>query len=108
MGPLLALVALVSGKNVIVTCKVVSFTYSLDNFLLKNVIVFIFEIHILEWRPFEKKRATSDLYFTFSSHQGKDRKIPSAHILHKNTKLTLMTLFSLTNFEKKFSYTVSL
>ena len=56
-------------KNVIATCKIVSFLCSLDNFLLKNTIVYIFGIHILKWRPFEKKGYFRPI-FTFFSHQG--------------------------------------
>ena len=66
-------------ENVIVTCKIVSFLCSLDNFLPKNVIVFFFGNQISKWRSFEK-RAIFDLFFNFFSHQGKDTKIPSAHI----------------------------
>ena len=62
MGPLLALVCPFFQENVIVTFKIVSFSCSLNNFLLKNVIVFVFRIHILKWRPFEK-RAIFDPFF---------------------------------------------
>ena len=84
MGPLLAFVFLCFRQN-IVTCKIVSVLYSLaclEDILLINVglIVFIFGKHILKLRPFEK-RAIYDPFFTFFSHQEKDRKIPSAHIL---------------------------
>ena len=64
MGPLLALVCRCFRETVIVTCKIVSFLCSLDNFLLKNVIVFIFGNQILNWRSFEKG-AIFDLLFTF-------------------------------------------
>ena len=77
MGPLLVLVSLCFRKNDIVTCKIVSFLCTLDNFLPKNVIVFGNQIS--KWRSFEK-RAIFDLFFTFFSHQEKDTKIPSAHI----------------------------
>ena len=40
MGPLLVLVSPCFRENVNVTCKIVSFSCSSDNFLLKNVIVF--------------------------------------------------------------------
>ena len=40
MGSLLALVSPCFRENVNVTCKIVTFLYSLDNCLLKNVIVF--------------------------------------------------------------------
>ena len=71
MGPLLVLVWPCFMGNVIVTCKIVPFLCSLDNFLLENVIVFIFG---------NKKGAICDLLFTFFSHHGKDTKILSAHI----------------------------
>ena len=79
MGPLLVLVSLCFRKNEIVTCKIVSFLCSLDNFLPKNVITIFFGNQISKCRSFEK-RAIFDLFFTFFSHQGKDTKIPSAHI----------------------------
>ena len=40
MGPLLVLVSPCFRENVIVTCTALSFLCSLDDFLLKNVIVF--------------------------------------------------------------------
>ena len=42
MGPVLVLVCTCFRKNVIVTCKIVSFLCSLDNFLLADAIVFFF------------------------------------------------------------------
>ena len=44
MGPLLVLVCSCFRENVNVTCKIVLFLCSLDNFLLKNAIVFFLEI----------------------------------------------------------------
>ena len=76
MGPLLALVCPCFRKNVIVTCKIAYFLCNLDNFLLKNVIVFIFGKQLLKWRSSEKKMLFFLLLFTFFSHQGKDTKIP--------------------------------
>ena len=58
---------------------ILSFLCSLDNFILKNVIVFFIGNQILKWRSFEK-RPIFDLLFTFFSHQGKDTKNPLAHI----------------------------
>ena len=84
MGPLLVLVCPCFRENVMVTCKIVSFLCSFDNFLLKNVVVFFFGNQISKWRSFEK-RAIFDLLFTFFSHQGKDTQIPSAHISHTYT-----------------------
>ena len=53
MGPLLVLVCPCFRENVVVKCKIVSFVFSLDNFLLKNVIVFLFGNQISKWRSFE-------------------------------------------------------
>ena len=47
MGPLLVLVSPFREK-VIVTCKILSCLCSLDNFLLKNVVVFFFGNQILK------------------------------------------------------------
>ena len=90
MGLLLVLVCPCFWGTVIVTCKIVSFLCSLDNFLLKNVIVFFFGNQISKWRSFEK-RAIFDLLFTSISHQGKDTKMSSAHILHTCILLTPLT-----------------
>ena len=60
------------------------FLCSLDNFLLKTVIVFIFGKQLPKWRSFEKG-AIFDLIFTFSSRQGKDTKIRHICYLHKYT-----------------------
>ena len=79
MGPLFVLVSPCFRGNVIVACTIGSFLYSLDNFLLKNVIVFFLGNQISKWCSFEE-RAIFDLLFKFFSHQGKDTKIPSAHI----------------------------
>ena len=66
-------------EKVVATCEIRSFLCSLDNLLQKNVIVLSFENQISKWRSFET-RVIFDLLFTFSSHQGKVTKIPSAHI----------------------------
>ena len=80
MGPLLVLVSPCFRENVNVTCKIVSFLCSLDNFLPKNVIVFHFGNQISKWRSSFEKRAIFDVFFNFFGHQEKDTKIPSAHI----------------------------
>ena len=75
---------------------------SLVNFLLKNVIVFIFGNQILKWRSFEKK-CHCLTYFHIFSHQGNDTKIPSAHIMISLTYTYFahpIDLFCLTNFAK--------
>ena len=79
MGPWLVLVSPCFRENVAATCKVGSFLCSLDNLLQKNLIVLFFGNQISKWPSFEKM-AIFDLLFTFSSHQGKVTKIPSAHI----------------------------
>ena len=68
MGPLLVLVSPCFRENVNVTCKIVSFSCSSDNFLLKNVIVFsFFGNQISKWHSL-KKKAIFDLLFTFFLH----------------------------------------
>ena len=81
MGPWLVLVSICFRENIVATCKIGSFLCSLDNLPQKNVIVLFFGNQISKWRSFEKM-AIFDLLFTFSSHQGKVTKIPSAHILN--------------------------
>ena len=59
MGPVLVLVCPCFRENVIVTFKIGSFLCSLDNFLLKNVIVFFFfflEIKFQNGAHLKKKR----------------------------------------------------
>ena len=79
MGPWLVLVSPCFRENVAATCKIGSFLCSSDNLLQKNVIVLFLEIKFQNGAHL-KKRAIFDLLFTFSSHQGKVTKIPSAHI----------------------------
>ena len=81
MGPCLVLASPCFRQNVVATCKIGSFSCSLDNLLQKNAIVLFFGNQISKWRSFEK-RAIFDLLFTFFSHQGKVTKSPSAHISH--------------------------
>ena len=42
-------------ENVVATCKIGSFLWSLDDLLQKNVIVLFFGNQISKWRSFEKK-----------------------------------------------------
>ena len=52
MGPLLVFVSPCFRENANVTCKIVSFLCSLDNFLLENAIVFFFGNQISKWHSF--------------------------------------------------------
>ena len=65
-------------ENVNVTCKIVSFLCSLDNFLLKNTIVSFFGNQISKWHPFEKRAIWT--YFTQFLVTREKTKILSAHI----------------------------
>ena len=104
IGPWLVLVSPCFRENVVATCKIGSFLCSFDNLLYKNVIVFFFGNQISKWHSFEK-RAIFDLLFTFSSHQGKVTKIPSAHISLTYTYFSHpIDFFCLTNFEKKYKF----
>ena len=102
MGTLFVLVSPCFRENVVVTCKIESFLYSLDNLLHINVIVFFFGNQISKWRSFEK-RDIFDLLLTFFSHQGKLQKFLQ-HISHSHTYMYFahpIDFFGLTNFEKK-------
>ena len=105
MGRWLVLVSPCFRENIVATCKIRSFLCSLDNLLQKNVIVLFFGNQISKWRSFEK-RAIFDLLFTFSSHQGKVTKIPSAHI--SNTYIHVFCspywLFLPYQFWKKYEF----
>ena len=79
MYPWLVLVSPCFGENVVATCKIGSFLCSLDNLLQKNGNCSLF------WKSNFKmaliwKKGYFDLLFTFSSHQGKGTKIPTAHV----------------------------
>ena len=65
VGPLLVLVCPCFRENATATCKIVSFLCSLDDFLLKNVIVFFFENQISKWRSIEKKKAILTYFSNF-------------------------------------------
>ena len=102
IGPWLALVSPCFRENVVATCKIGSFLYSLDNLLQKNVIVLFFGNQISKWSAFEKKR----LFLTYFSHflvtREKLQKFLQ-HISHSHsyTYFAHYWLFYLTNFEKK-------
>ena len=55
MGPPRVLVCSCVGKIQLSICKLMSFLCSLDNFLLKKVIVFCLGNQISKWHPFKKR-----------------------------------------------------
>ena len=83
MGPLLVLVSPCFRENVVITCKIGSFLYSLDNLLQKTRTFFFFGNQISKWRSFEK-RAIFDLLFTFLVTREKLQKF-LRHISHSHT-----------------------
>ena len=97
MGPWLVLVSPCFTENVVATCKIGSFLYSLDNLLQKNVIVLFFGNQISKWRSFEKK----GLFLTYFSHflvtREKLQNSFSTYLTHIHTRilLTLLTFFAL-------------
>ena len=93
-GPLLVHVCPCFRETVIVTCKIVSFLCSLDNFLTENAIGFFFGNQISKWRSFEKE-AIFDLLFTFFSHHLKKHKNSFSTYLayiHRPTRILLTPL----------------
>ena len=76
IGPLLVLVCPCFRENVIVTCKIMLFLCSLDNFLLKNVIVFGNQIS--KWHLFK-------LLVTFFSITREKTQKFLQHISHLHT-----------------------
>ena len=79
MGSLVVLVCPCFRENVIVTCKIVSFLCSLDNFVLKSVIISFLGIKFPNGAHLRK-----GLFLTYFSHflvtREKNTKIPSAHM----------------------------
>ena len=104
MGPLLVLVSPCFRENVVVTCKIAPFLCSLDNVLLKNVIVFFCDTKFQNGAHLKK-----GLFLTYFSHflvtRAKEnyKNSFSASLTHIHTciLLTLLTFFAFTNFEKK-------
>ena len=81
MGPL---PPLCFRENVIVTCRIFTFLLILLISFWKMRLFSFFGNQSSKWRSFEKKKKrlflTYIVLFTFFNHQGKDTKIPSAHI----------------------------
>ena len=93
MGPLLVLVCPWFRENVTVTCKIVSFLCSSDNFLLKNVIVFFLGNQI-SW-----KKLLFWPIFTILVTREKTQKFLQ-HISHIHTRILLTLLTFLPKFAK--------
>ena len=111
MGPWLVLVSPCFRENVVATCKIGSFLYSLDNILQKNVIVSFLEIKFQHGAHLKK-----GLFLTYFSYflvtREKLQKFLQ-HISHSHTYTYFahpIDFFCLTNFEKNtnLSGTVSL
>ena len=70
----------------------VFFLCSLDQFLQKNVIIFVFENQNSKWHSFEKK-GYFDLLFTFFGHQERHKNSFSTYLTHIHVciLLTLLT-----------------
>ena len=107
MGSWLVLVSPCFRENVVATCKIGSFLCSLDNFLQKNVIVFISENQISKWRSFEQ-RAIFDLLFTFLVTRESYKNSFSTYLTHIHTRilLTLLTFFALPILKKMRIYQI--
>ena len=94
MGPWLDLVSPCFRENIVATCKIGSFLYSLDNLLQKNVLVLFFGNQNSNLRLFEKKKAT---FHIFKSPGKSYKNSFSTYLTHKHTRilLTLLTCFAL-------------
>ena len=101
LSPWLVLVSPYFRKNVVATCKIGSFLYSLVHLLQKNLIVFFIGNQISKWRAFEKW-AIFDLLFIFFSHQGIYKNSFSIYLtrIHTCILLTLWTYFALPILKK--------
>ena len=61
--------------------QIVSFSYSLDNLLLKDIIIFTFGKYILKWRLVLKNVLFLTSFLHVFGHKEKDTDIFSAHRL---------------------------
>ena len=106
MGLWLVLVSPCFRENVVATCKNGPFLCSLDNLLLKNVIVIFFWNQISKWRSFEKK-AIFPLLFTFFKSLGKSYTHSfSTYLTRIRTRilLTLLTFLCYQFWKKKYEF----
>ena len=103
MGPWLVLVFPCFRKNVVVTCKIGSFLYSLDNLYQKNEIVLFFGNQISKWRSFEKRGYFWPIFHIFESPGKIYKNSFSTYLTHIHTRilLTLLTFFALPILKKK-------
>ena len=106
MGPLLVLVSPCFRENVVVTCKIGSFLYSLDNLLQKNVIVFFFWKSNFKMALIWKKGYFRSTFHIFLVIREKLQRFLQ-HISHSHTYMYFahpIDLFCLTNFLKKYEF----
>ena len=105
MDPLLVLVSASCPcfrENVVITCKIGSFLYGLDNLLQEIVNVFFFENQSSKWRSFLT-------YFShFLVNRGKPQKSFSTYLTHIHTRilLTLLTFMPYQFWKKIRMYQV--
>ena len=105
MGQRRVLVSPCFGENVVATCKIGSFLWSLNNLFQKNEIVLFFGNQISKWRSFEK-----GLFLTYFSHFLVTREKLQKFLQHISQTHTHtyfahpIDCFCLTNFEKKYEF----
>ena len=111
MGALLVLVSPCFRENVVVTCKIGSFLYSLDNLLQKNVIVFFFGNQISKWRIWKKGYFWPTFHIFLVTRESYKNSF-STYLTHIHTclLLTLLTFlpYQFWNKNKNLSGMVSL
>ena len=97
MGLLFALVSPCFRENVSVTCKIVTCFYSLDNFLLKSVIVFFFlEIRFQNGAHLKKRLfLTCFSHFLVTRERHKISFCTYPTYIHTHILLTLLTFFAI-------------
>ena len=101
MGLWLVLVSPCFRENVVATCKIGPFLFSLDNLLQKNVIVLFFWNQISKWCSFEKRA----IFYLLTLVTGEKLQKFLQHISHSQTCILLTYwLFLLYQVWKKYEF----
>ena len=87
-------------ENVVATCKIGSFLYSLDNLLQKNVLVLFLEIKFQNGAHLKTKGLGLTYFSHFLVTREKLQKFLHTYLTYIRT-LTLLTFFCHTNYDKK-------